>query len=227
MTDPRRPAHYLSVGVIVLYWVGFAASRLVRPHHPPDGVTAIALNVCVRAAIVTSLVWMLMRASGESLRDLGFTRDGTGRFLLRVGGLAAGLFVVANVGLNNVFSTLLGTGQAPPIAALFRDPHEAPYWIFSAIVGGGFAEELGRAFVLTRFEKLLGRSGLILAFVLDSIVFGLGHLYQGNASAVTSGFTGAILALIFLQRRRVIDAMAVHSLFDLMGIATAYALYAR
>jgi membrane protease YdiL (CAAX protease family) len=44
---------------------------------------------------------------------------------------------------------------------------------------------------------------------------------------VTSGFTGLLLGLIFLQRRRVIDAMAVHALFDLMGIAAAYALYAR
>ena len=225
MTSKR--AQYLSVGVIVLYWVGFTASRLVRPHHPPDGVISIAMNVCVRAAIITGLVWLLLRANGESLRSLGFEREGTGRFLLRTGLLAAGLFVVANLVLNNLFSALLGHGQAPPIAELFRDPHEAPYWIFSAIVGGGFAEELERAFIVTRFEKLFGRAGLILAVGLDSIVFGLGHLYQGNASAVTSGFTGAILALIFLKRRRVIDAMVVHALFDLMGIAAAYALYAR
>jgi len=222
-----KRAQYLSVGVIIVYWVAFAASRLLRPHHPPDGVTSIALNVCARAAIVTGLVWILMRANGESLEGLGFARDGTGRFLLRTGLFAALLFVVANLVLNNVFSALLSHGQAPPIAELFRDPHEAPYWIFSAIVGGGFAEELERAFILTRFEKLFGRPGLIFAVVADSLVFGLGHLYQGNASAVTSGFTGAILALIFLKRRRVIDAMAVHAVFDLMGIAAAYALYER
>ena len=223
---PKR-AQYLSVAVIAIYWVGFAASRLLRSDPTQHSVTAIALNVCARAAIVTGLVWILMRACGESLGDLGFARDRAGRFLVRTGWLAVGLFAVSNLVLNNLFSALLGRGQAPPIAELFRDTHQAPYWIFSAIVGGGFAEELGRAFVLTRFEKLFGRPGLILAVVLDSLVFGLGHLYQGNASAVTSGFTGAILALIFLQRRRVIDAMAVHALFDLMGIAAAYALYSH
>jgi membrane protease YdiL (CAAX protease family) len=225
MTSRRALA--LSVGVIVLYWVGFAASRLLRPHPAPHDVTSIALNVCVRAAVVSVLVWLLLRANGESIRDLGIARDGTGRFLLRSLGLAVALFVVANVVLNSVFSAVLGHGAAPPIAELFRDPREAPYWVFSAIVGGGFAEELTRAFVLTRFEKLLGRWGLAAAFVIDSLVFGLGHLYQGNASAATSAVTGAVLALIFLQRRRVIDAMAVHALFDLMGIAAAYALYAR
>lgn len=91
MTSKR--AQYVSVGVIVLYWVGFAASRLLRTDHTQHSVTAIAANVCVRAVIVTGLVWILMRLCGESLRDLGFSRDGAGRFLLRVGLLAAGLFV--------------------------------------------------------------------------------------------------------------------------------------
>jgi membrane protease YdiL (CAAX protease family) len=217
----------VSVGLIVLYWVGSAASRLLRPHPMPDSVSSIAASVCVRTAIVVGLVWLLMRASGESVRELGVATDGAWRFLVRSLALAAGMFVVANVVLNSLLSALIGRGQAPGIAALFRDPSEAPYWIFSAIVGGGFAEELLRAFVLTRFDKLFGRAGLAAAVVIDSIVFGLGHLYQGNTSAVTSGITGALLALIFLQRRRVVDAMAVHALFDLMGIAAGYALYAR
>jgi len=225
MTSKR--ALHLSAGAIVLYWTGFALSRLLRADHTQHSVPAIAQNVCVRAAIVTALVWILMRAAGQSIRDLGIERDGTGRFVLRSFLLAVGLFVVANLVLNTAFSALLGQGQAPPIAELFRDPREAPYWIFSAIVGGGFAEELLRAFVLTRFEALFGRTGLVLAVVADSVVFGLGHLYQGNASALTTAFTGAILALIFLRRRRVIDAMVVHALFDLMGIAAAYTLYAR
>ena len=222
-----KKALYLSAGVIVSYWAIFAASHLLRPHDAPSSVAAIAQNVCVRSAIVGGLVWILLRANGERLRDLGFARDGMGRFLIRSGLLALGVFAVTNVVLNNIFGALLGHGQTPPIAELFRDPHDAPYWIFSAILGGGIAEELERAFVLTRFEKLFGRSGLVLAVILDSIVFGLGHLYQGNASAVSSGFTGLMFALIFLHRRRVIDAMVVHALFDLMGIAAAYALYAR
>jgi membrane protease YdiL (CAAX protease family) len=225
MTAKR--AQYLSVAVIVLYWVAFAASRLLRSDHTHRTVNAIAVNVCVRAAVVTVLVWFLMRTCGESIRDLGLAPGRTGHFLARTGLLAAGLFVVSNVVLNNLFSALFGYAQVPPIAELFRDPRQAPLWIFSAIVGGGFAEELGRAFVLTRFEKAFGRPGLVFAFVADSLVFGLGHLYQGNASALTTVFTGALLALVFLWRRRVIDAMAVHALFDLMGIAAAYALNAR
>jgi membrane protease YdiL (CAAX protease family) len=222
-----RRALYASAGAIALYWAIYAAKHLLGPHNPPSSVAALALNVCVRSAIVAGIVWILLRASGESVRDLGFTRDGTGRFLLRSGLAAMAMFVITNVVLNNVFAALLGSSGAPPISALFRDPHDAPYWIFAAIVGGGFAEELERAFILTRFEKLFGRTGLVAAVILDSFVFGLGHLYQGNPSAVSSGFTGLMFALIFLRRRRVIDAMVVHALFDLMGIAAAYAIYAH
>jgi membrane protease YdiL (CAAX protease family) len=225
MTSKR--ALRISTGVIVLYWGLFAAKHLLQEPHLPESVAAIALSVSVRVVIVVGLVWILMRANGESLRDLGFAQGGIGRFALRSTLLALGLFVVTNVVLNGLLAALLGRGGPPPIAALFRDPRDAPYWIFSAIVGGGVAEELARAFVLTRFDKLRGRPGLVVAIVIDSAVFGLGHLYQGRAGAVSAGVTGLILALIFLRRRRVIDAMAVHALFDLMGIAAAYVLYGR
>ena len=108
---------------------------------------------------------------------------------------------------------------------MFQDYGEAPWWILTAIVGGGFAEGLLRAFVLTRFDRLLGRAGLVAAVVVDSAVFGLGHLYQGPGGAVSAGITGLLFALIFLRRRRATDSMAAHALFDLLGIAVAYALY--
>jgi len=193
----------------------------------PDSVATIAFRVCVRFIVVGGVVWVLLRANRETIGQLGFAWDGASRFLLRSGLLALGMFVVTNVVLNSVFAALFGRSETPPIAALFRDIHDLPYWIFSAIVGGGFVEELARAFTLTRFEKLLGRAGLVLALIVDSAAFGLGHLYQGPASAASSAITGLLLGLIFLRRRRVIDAIAVHALFDLLGIGAAYALYAR
>ena len=99
-------------------------------------------------------------------------------------------------------------------------------WIFLAVVGGGFTEELIRAFILTRFERALGLIGLAVAVAVDSIVFGVGHLYQGVTGAGSIGVTGVLFALIFLKRRRVADSMVVHAVFDLFGILLAYLLYA-
>ena len=224
---PSRRVLWASIAVIVAYWAVSAGRHLSGPNPMPGSVGSIALQVSIRSAIVLGIVWLLMRGNDEALGDLGLKFDLSIRGLVTLVLASAGMFVVANVVLPGVFSALWGGGGPPPIQALFRDPRDAPAWIFSAIVGGGFAEELERAFILTRFEKALGRPGLVVAVIADSAVFGLGHLYQGPGSAASSGFTGSMLALIFLRRRRVADAMVVHALFDLLGIAAAYALYAR
>ena len=41
--------------------------------------------------------------------------------------------------------------------------HQPPVWVFLAIFKGGFVEELWRVFGLTRFERLWGKSGLVIA----------------------------------------------------------------
>jgi membrane protease YdiL (CAAX protease family) len=170
----------------------------------------------------------LLRANGERLADLGFSRHAFRLAWLPGLLFAIGLFVVVHGLVGSVLAAALGgTGTSPAVIALFRDPRDAPLWVFCAIIGGGFNEELVRAFILTRFERAWGPIGLILAVVVDSIEFGMGHLYQGIASAVGSGVTGLLFALIFLRRRRVADAMVAHAGFDLLGVAAAYALYGR
>ena len=221
---PKR-ASYVAVAVIGAYWIFAVLRQVLRDPASQRTPGSILLGACVRAVITAVLVVVLLRLAGASLRTLGFTVDRLGPFVLRTLGLTAGLFVLSNV-VNTALHALIGHGT-PPVAELFRDPGAAPMWVVSAIVGGGFAEELGRAFTLTRFEAAFGRAGLTFALVVDTIVFGLGHLYQGPAAAVSAGVTGLVLAFIFLWRRRVIEAMAVHALFDLVGIAAAYSLYGR
>ena len=222
-----RKVLWLSVAVIVLNWAISTARHVWGSNPMPVSVPSLAARVSIRAAIVLGVVWVLLRSTDESVDDLGLSFDRSVRAIVTPVLVAAGLFVVANVLLPGLVTVVWGSQGPPAIQSLFRDPRDAPYWIWSAIVGGGFAEELQRAFVLTRFDKAFGRSGLMAAVIVDSVVFGLGHLYQGGGSAVSSGVTGLMLALVFLRRRRVADAMVVHALFDLFGIAAAYALYAR
>ena len=171
------------------------------------------------------MTFLLLKASGETFADLGLSRRGLGRSILVGLGFALVFFVVINVGINPLVGGLLGGSADARVRELFRDYGDAPWWVGTAIVGGGFAEELTRVFVLTRFERLLGRAGLVLALVVDSAVFGLGHLYQGTSGAVSAALTGLLFAFVFLRRRRATDAMAAHAWFDLLGIAAAYALF--
>jgi len=224
-----KPALYISIAVILLYWVIFAARQLLQADGPttPSSVRDISLYVSVKACIVFAVVWFLLRRSDETLADLGFTFDRFRSVMFDGALFAIGVFLSVNVALNTLISTLIGAGTSSATKALFGDPQEAPFWIFTAIIGGGFAEEFLRAFVLTRFDQFFGRLGLAVAVAVDSIVFGLGHLYQGPFGGISAAFTGLMFALIFLRRRRVVDAMIAHAGFDLLGIAAAYALYAN
>jgi len=219
-----RRAIYISFALILLYWAVLTAQQLLlRPI--PSSIPELLLRKSLEAGITFFAVWLLLRKSNQTLTDLGFRLDGFRGILIYGVLLPVGLFLITNVVLNSFLSALTNAGTASAVRALFRDPREAPYWILTAIIGGGFAEELQRAFVLTRFEQLFGRRGLAVAVVVDSVVFGLRHLYQGGTGAISAGFTGLIFALIFLRRRQVVDAMVSHAGYDLLGIVVAYALY--
>ena len=226
-TGRARTGLLVSCGLIVLYWAGFAAWRLTRAEHPlPSSLEGLFLRKLVEAAVLAVGTFFLLRWSGESFASLGIAKKGLGRSILVGLGFAFLFFLVINVGLNPLVGGLLGGSVDASVRTLFQDPAEWPWWVSTAIVGGGFAEELMRVFVLTRFERLLGRGGLVVALVIDCAVFGLGHLYQGTSGAVSSAITGLLFAFVFLRRRRATDAMAAHAWFDLLGIAAAYALYA-
>jgi membrane protease YdiL (CAAX protease family) len=219
----------LSILLIVAYWA-VSTAKLLSAGQPyfPDSVRVLALYAALKAVVVLALVWPLLRASGERLTDLGLGLRDVRLALPRGLFLAVAIFLLMNVvvsGLRSVFGG--GTGTAPAVVALFRDPGEAPYWVFAAVVGGGFTEELQRAFVLTRFERAFGKAGLVVALLIDSACFGVGHLYQGYSGAVSTGVSGLLFGLVFLRRRRAADAMVAHAGFDLIGVAAAYALYAR
>lgn len=227
----KRIALPLSIAVILAYWLYSAGAYFLRSGEAsqPTSVSQLALVVCVKTAVGVGVIWPLLRANGERLAGLGFGPRVLRLALLRGILLAIALFVILNVLVRSLLSAVGvgGTGQPPTFVALFRDPREAPLWVFCAVVGGGFNEELVRAFILTRFERAFGTRGLVLAIVVDCMEFGMGHLYQGVDGAVVTGLSGLLFALVFLHRRRVADAMVAHAGFDLLGVAAAYAVYGR
>jgi len=225
----KRNALWFSIAIILGYWIYSIWKNLLRPGagEMPDSVRTIAFVVSIKAPIAVAAIYFLLRANGERLAELGLSPRLLPSSLLRGFLYALGLFAVGNVLLASLLSALAPGGRSDMLRGLFTDPREAPLWIFAAIVGGGFSEELIRAFVLTRFERLLGRPGLVFAVLADSVMFGIGHSYQGPGAIANAGLTGLLLALIFLRRRRVYDAMVTHAVFDLLGIARAYALYAH
>ena len=108
----------------------------------------------------------------------------------------------------------------PPVSTCLgcSDVFEYPIWIMLAVFKGGFSEELWRIFGVTRFEKAFGLPGLLAAAVLGSVVFGIAHAYQGIDSTI-------LFLLIYLRKRRALEPMTAHAVYDILGITIAYVIY--
>jgi membrane protease YdiL (CAAX protease family) len=77
-------------------------------------------------------------------------------------------------------------------------------------------ETIFRGYLLLRFQAVTGNAGL--SVVLSSVIFALGHGYEGTAGMITIFFLGVIFALIYLWRRSLVAPIVMHFLQDFAGL---------
>jgi membrane protease YdiL (CAAX protease family) len=214
---------YISIAVILSYW-GY--SLFAAASDIPAQFNELALQIARTKVIHVMIIVFLVVLEGETLKNLGFHRIKIVQQLLVGLGFGLVLFLLINVGLNTVLNSLWPKAPGTGISLLsyFTDTRNLFVWLLIGIFGGGFVEELVRIFTLTRFEKAFGTAGLYVALLLSSIVFGFGHIYQGTASAVSTGLSGFILGLMFIRRRSAVEVITVHAFSDVLAILAAYAL---
>ena len=223
---------FISIAVIVAKW----AAKAITNTHYVDAILArissmqgIALTALTNGAFVVISVILLLTLSREKVADLGFHR----RRLLKQVGLGALfgvlIFVLDTLLIGPVASALLPETASPSVdmSIFFSKLSYVPIWLAMALLKGGFSEEMWRIFGLTRFEKRFGRAGLILALIAGSLVFGLGHAYQGPGAVLANAVLGLLYAGVYLRKRSAWEAVAAHAVFDLIGITLGFVIYAQ
>ncbi len=90
-----------------------------------------------------------------------------------------------------------------------------------------FLEEMFfRGYLLNRITDLFGRerAGIILALLVNAIVFGLAHAYQGIAGVVDTALAGLVLGgLYLLTGRNLWLPILTHGIIDTVGFLIIYA----
>jgi membrane protease YdiL (CAAX protease family) len=215
-----------SIALIAAYWSAlatlYARDVLVASfEHLGDVVRVYAVALVVEIAVV----WVLLRGAGERFADLGLS-FATLRDALRTRQvyLAAALLLILQPLVAVTYWWLSGTDPRPNPLAGSMTTENLPSWVLLSIFGGGFREELERAFCITRFERGFGTMGLVAAILVDAVIFGRGHWHQGTVGMITTGVMAIAFSLVYLRRRRVADAMVAHAALDLIVV---FALYAR
>jgi membrane protease YdiL (CAAX protease family) len=173
----------------------------------------VAASILLEAGIALGLLWLLLRAHGESARDIGLHGEGW------IGDLWLGLAMVPLFFLINIVVGLAFRSFLPqhymeknPLTEIIRTPADLGFFLVSALVAGGFKEEMQRAFIIVRFRQHLG--GARVGLIVWSLVFGAQHYVQGAQGMAAATLFGLIFGMLFLVRRSVLAPVFAHAVYD-------------
>ena len=98
-------------------------------------------------------------------------------------------------------------------------------WFGGLAVTAGMCEELLYRGYLTWY--LASAMPLVPAVLLSSVVFGVGHAYQGPRGVATTAAVGVFFCGIYIVTGSLLACMAIHALMDLYAGQMAKAAFAR
>jgi membrane protease YdiL (CAAX protease family) len=190
--------------------------------------TAIALSTLTSAAGGLLVAWLWLRSDRALADAFNLARPPSWRGALA---MAAGATVAIVIVLlaGSVLTSAAGL-EAPNTSGVMelvrQSPLELLVWI--AIVAWGsaaFGEELlWRGFLMDRLARLPGLSGRTAAvLVIQAVLFGLPHLYQGWSGVIVTGTVGLILGWMRIRTRGNLWPLIIaHGLVDTIMLSAGY-----
>jgi membrane protease YdiL (CAAX protease family) len=174
-----------------------------------------AIAIILRDLALVSLVLFFLWHNVEPVKKIGWTlvhgyRDAAIALIL-----FPPLFYLmlrldtylAGVGFSNVWEA------AAPVTAGIPDPVLA---IVLVIVVAIAEETIFRGYLMLRLKGISG--SIAVAVVFSSVIFAIGHGYEGSAGVITVGIMGLIFALIYAWRKSLVAPIILHFLQDLTVI---------
>jgi uncharacterized protein len=170
------------------------------------------ITMFVEWATVAFIGWGLRRR-GVRLSDLIGGSWARRIYILRDLGIGIVFVVIFGFGVPQVLSYLLKVVEPPALSALMpQTPFEMALWVLLAMTAGFCEEVIFRGYLQRQFS-VLTRS-VVGAIVLQAIVFGLIHGYQGWKLMSIIAVYGACFGWLAHWRRSLRPGMLGHALQD-------------
>lgn len=176
----------------------------------------LASAVILRDLALLGLVGYFVWAEGGTAASIGWHRPGAAREAL----LGAVAFVPALLGLGLLQGLLQTLGlpppTPPPTALIPQGTGDAAIAMMLLVVVAVVEETLFRGFLLTRLLALTGRRSLALG--LATLIFALGHGYEGVTGMLAVAALGLLYGVIFLWRGSLVAPAVMHFLQNAAGM---------
>ena len=211
MIEFKNPRKELAV----LVFIFFVSGLLLWWGNKIQSDLLTLLSILLALVLIRLVLWL--RRSNWREFGLKRPRSWLKTILLAVGGLITVYFVVI---ITMPLVTRL-TGQPVDKSPFDGLRENVPALIFSLLAVwtlAAFGEELiFRGYLMNTLARVLGNRnvGWIFACFINSILFGVGHTYQGISGVILLGIVGLLYALFYLGcGRNLWVPILIHGLYD-------------
>ena len=213
---PSRKIQTVEVAVFLFLIVPSLSLSFVSGAQADLRFTQMAVVSILNDLALLSLVLYFTWRNQEPVRQLGWSFD----HLQRDIALGLILFVPVFFGGNVLAGWLHRAGLSAPAQRpsflVVSGVTQAALGLLIVTVVAVVEETLFRGYLMLRFKTVTGRTSA--AVILSSIVFSLGHGYEGVAGAISVFVLGAIFALVYVWRKSVVAPIVMHFLTDFTSL---------
>ena len=171
------------------------------------------------------IVFIMCHIGGISLKEIGFRQISFnyGFWFSAVTLTLSGLFFAYC--LYNLFFSLTSakfreaqTKELPSVTK-FLPQTKKEKWLFSFVaLSAGVCEEIiFRGFLLFLIPAIFSGMPIYLVILILTVIFGIGHFYQGLGGIMGKAIVGALFMCLYLVTDSLLLAMLLHFLLDLVG----------
>jgi membrane protease YdiL (CAAX protease family) len=214
------------MSVVIVYLAPSLILKLAPLRLNKETISGFLVAAVVKKATTMGLILVFLWQAEESLRNLGMARANLERGLLIGLPVGAGILVINALSSNVLLPRILpaawrGEGEPTFLKEHLGTPLSLLVWIGFSWWAAAFGEELERAFLITRID---GLSGMAVALIVTSLIFGIRHWYQGRAgAAITTGIVGLLFGLVWLMTGgNLVAAMVAHATLDSLALILLY-----
>ncbi len=177
----------------------------------------VAWATMLRDLALLGLITYFLWRNGEPLSRIGWTSRG----FAREAALGAALFVpllVATNMLESVFQWLGLTAPKTPLPKYLTAAgrQELMLAVLLVVVVAVVEETIFRGYLILRFQA--ATRSMAAAVFLSTVVFAVGHGYEGTAGVAAVAFMGLVFAAVYVWRRSLVAPMVMHFLQDFIAI---------
>ncbi|GGM26590.1 lysostaphin resistance A-like protein [Dactylosporangium sucinum] len=173
-----------------------------------------------RDVSLVALVLLLLARARQPVAAVGWVGRAAGREIA----LGVALSIPVLVGTQALDLALRNAGlSGPPPSGTGLTPTPGSGGLLLAVVlvaVVAVAEEtIFRGYLILRIAGVFRSRWL--AVLLSSVIFSVGHGYEGSAGVLTVAVTGLVFAAVYVWRRSLVAPVVMHFLLDFLAIVVA------